>query len=58
MSEFTSTAGIAEHFQDLTDPRRRDGTYPLVNFVVIALCAVISGADDFVSIARWAHNQV
>jgi len=54
MSEMT-TARIEEHFQDLTDPRRREGTYPLVNIVVMALCAVISGADDFVSIARWSN---
>jgi hypothetical protein len=26
-----------------------------LNIVVIALCAVISGADDFVAIARWAR---
>jgi predicted transposase YbfD/YdcC len=48
-------ARIEEHFADLPDPRRREGVYPLVNIVVIALCAVISGADDFVAIARWAR---
>jgi len=48
-------ARIEEHFAHLTDPRRREGVYPLVNIVVIALCAVISGADDFVAIARWAR---
>jgi predicted transposase YbfD/YdcC len=50
-----SIAQIEEHFRELTDPRRREFTYPLVNIVVIALCAVLSGADDFVSITRWAH---
>jgi predicted transposase YbfD/YdcC len=50
-------ARIAEHFADLTDPRRRKVTYPLVNIVVIALCAVISGADDFVAIAEWARMR-
>jgi predicted transposase YbfD/YdcC len=45
---------IEEHFADLSDPRRREVTYPLINIVVMALCAVISGADDFVAIARWA----
>lgn len=48
---------IAEHFQGLTDPRRREVTYPLINIVVMALCAVLSGADDFVSIARWANKK-
>jgi predicted transposase YbfD/YdcC len=52
-----SIARIEEHFQELTDPRRREVMYPLVNMVVMALCAVLSGADDFVSIARWAEKK-
>jgi predicted transposase YbfD/YdcC len=56
MSEMT-TARIEDHFADLTDPRNREGTYPLVNIVVMALCAVVSGADDFVAIAKWAKTK-
>lgn len=48
---------IEEHFADLTDPRRREVTYPLINVVTIALCAVICGADDFVSIAAWGRMK-
>lgn len=48
---------IAEHFTELTDPRRREPTYPLLNIVVMALCAVLCGCDDFVSIADWAHMK-
>ena len=51
------TAGIQEHFADLTDPRRRKVIYPLINIVTIALCAVMCGADDFVSIALWARTK-
>jgi predicted transposase YbfD/YdcC len=51
------SARIEEHFSELTDPRRREVTYPLVNIVVMALCAVLSGADDFVSIAHWAETK-
>lgn len=57
MSQEKAGASVEEHFQDLTDPRRREGTYPLVNIVVMALCAVISGADDFVAIAKWAESK-
>jgi len=57
MLETKKAARIEEHFQDLTDPRRREGTYPLVNIVVMALCAVVSGADDFVAIADWAESK-
>jgi len=49
------SARIDEHFVGLTDPRRRKVSYPLINVVTIALCAVICGADDFVSIAAWGR---
>jgi predicted transposase YbfD/YdcC len=51
------TARITKHFAGLTDPRRRKVTYPLINIVTIALCAVIAGADDFVTIAAWARRK-
>lgn len=53
----TSHAMIENHFGSLTDPRRRKVIYPLINIVTIALCAVICGADDFVSIAAWARMK-
>ncbi len=51
------SARIEDHFADLTDPRRREVTYPLINIVTIALCAVVSGADDFVSIAEYGEKK-
>jgi predicted transposase YbfD/YdcC len=51
------SARIQDHFANLTDPRRRKVTYPLINIVTIALCAVIAGADDFVTIAAWARQK-
>lgn len=51
------SARLQDHFLELTDPRRREGTYPLINFVVIAICAVISGADDFVAIAEYGKKK-
>jgi len=53
----SSSASIQQHFADLTDPRTRKVTYPLVNVVTMALCAVLSGADDFVAIAIWAEAK-
>lgn len=53
----TNSARMQEHFDELTDPRRGEVTYPLINIVVIALCAVICGADDFVAIARFGENK-
>lgn len=48
---------IEEHFSELTDPRRREGTYPLINIVVISICAVLCGSDDFVSIAEFGRTK-
>jgi predicted transposase YbfD/YdcC len=53
----TKSARMQDHFADLTDPRRREVTYPLINVVVIAICAVICGADDFVSIAEFGRMK-
>ena len=48
---------LQDHFASLSDPRRRKVTYPLVNVVTIAVCAVICGADDFVAIATWGRSR-
>jgi predicted transposase YbfD/YdcC len=51
------SASVRDHFVDLSDPRRRKVTYPLLNIVTIAICAVICGADDFVSIAHFGRKK-
>lgn len=51
------SASIADHFSEVTDPRRGEPVYPLHNILFIAICAVISGADDFVAIARFGRNK-
>jgi len=49
---------IEDHFSELTDARDPSKVvHPLVNIVTIALCAVISGADDFVAITVWANEK-
>jgi predicted transposase YbfD/YdcC len=51
------TANLQVRFATLTDPRRRKITHPLLNFIVIAICAVICGADDFVAIADFGRRK-
>lgn len=46
-----SVACLHDHFAELTDPRRREVVYPLINI------AVICGADDFVAIAKWGRTK-
>ena len=57
MTELQGCARLADHFADLTDPRRREPVHPLINIVTIAVCAVICGADDFVAIAQFGRTK-
>ena len=52
-----TSARIHDHFAELTDPRRGEPVYPLINIVVIAICAVVSGSDDFVAIAKYGRTK-
>jgi predicted transposase YbfD/YdcC len=58
MMSAMKSARLQDHFVTLTDPRTRKVTYPLINVVVIAICAVISGADDFVAIADFGRKKL
>ena len=49
---------VAEHFVDLPDCRvERARRHALLDILVIALCAVICGADTFVDIARFGRAK-
>lgn len=48
---------MQDYFQNMTDPRRGKVTYPLLNIIVISVCAVICGADDFVAITTFAKKK-
>ena len=52
-----SRVDVRVHFEILTDPRRGEPTYPLLNIVIMTLSAVISGADDFVAIAEFVSTK-
>jgi predicted transposase YbfD/YdcC len=57
MSQKVLSARVQDHFQSLPDPRRLRVMDPLINVVMIALCAVICGADDFVAIAEFGRQK-
>jgi predicted transposase YbfD/YdcC len=49
---------IVAHFAAVPDPRvRRTRRHELSTILVITLCAVICGADDWVSIAHFGHAK-
>lgn len=52
-------AGFLEHFSELGDPRQSwKVLYPLDEVLLLVLCGVLSGADDFVEIAAWGRMQL
>ncbi len=53
-----STLAIIRHFRTLKDPRRRHRRlHLLIDIVVMALCAVLCGADDWQQIATFAQKR-
>lgn len=55
MSAKGPIAAISEHFAVVEDPRVEYLLdYPLEEILIIAICAVICGADDWVAVADWA----
>jgi predicted transposase YbfD/YdcC len=49
---------LVRFFKHLPDPRRVGKVeHPLINLIVMALCAVIGGADDFAEIARFVRER-
>jgi predicted transposase YbfD/YdcC len=47
------------HFKDLPDPRQRGKiTYPLDEVLLLALLAVLAGAESFVEIARFGEKKL
>jgi predicted transposase YbfD/YdcC len=52
------TASIVEHFGELEDPRiERQKQHQLLDVIVIAICAVIGGADDWVAIETFGKAK-
>ena len=52
------TARIVEHFGELEDPRiERQKQHQLLDVIVIAICAVLCGADDWVAIETFGQAK-
>src|SRR5271165_6488763 len=55
----SSPVNVFEHFKSVKDPRvERTKDHQLLDIIVIAICAVICGADDWVEIAAWGNEKV
>ncbi len=53
-----TVAHFTTHFALLPDPRvERTKRHQLIDILVIALCATLCGADDFVAITDWGRAK-
>ncbi len=49
---------LSEIFKEFNDPRMaRAKRHPLINIITIAICAVICGADNFVTMAEFGRSK-
>jgi hypothetical protein len=50
---------LVDHFSALDDPRQAwKVAYPLPEILLLVLCGVMAGADDFVEIERWGRRKL
>lgn len=57
-SQHTTLADIAKHFDTLEDPRCHiNRHHPLTSVVVIAIMAILAGANGPTAIAKWARAK-
>ncbi len=53
------TASILEHFKEVTDPRiERQKLHQLLDIIVIAICAVICGADTWGDVELFGQSKL
>ena len=54
-----SSTSIIEFFGDISDPRRDNANkrHDFIDILVIALCGMLSGADDWVSIELYGKSK-
>jgi predicted transposase YbfD/YdcC len=59
MGSLVRSVAFLDHFSALEDPRQSwKVLYPLDEVMLLVLCAVLSGADDFVEIAAWGRLRL
>ena len=52
------SAALLEHFRDLADPRiDRNKEHKLINVLVIAICALLCGANDWVAVETFGRAK-
>src|ERR1044072_1768730 len=53
-----ATAGVLRYFRELPDPRAHNVIHKLHDIIVLAVCAVICGADGWVEVETFAQSKL
>jgi predicted transposase YbfD/YdcC len=56
--ETVEKKSLLDHFADLEDPRTRESPHRLNEILLVAVCAVLCGADGWVSVALWGESKL
>jgi len=51
------TPSITHYFQNVTDPRKDNRRHKLIDIITIAICAVISNADNYEQICLFGNSK-
>src|SRR5688572_33308405 len=49
---------LKKHFRKLRDPRAANASYPLLEILVVALAAVLSGAESATDMADFGRRKI
>lgn len=58
MADMTAPAGLMEHFAELEDPRTRCSPHALLELLLTAIGAILSGADTWVAVSVWGRAKL
>jgi len=56
--ETVERKAFLDHFADLEEPRSRESRHDLQELLLVAVCAVLSGADGWASVALWGQTKL
>lgn len=54
----TTKLALLEAFEELSDPRGRECPHKLEELLLVAICAVISGAEGWESVSQWGKLKL
>ena len=56
--ETAEKKALLDYFADLEDPRTRQSRHDLREILLVAVCAVLSGADGWAAVALWGRARL